>query len=261
MGKKDRKKKNDNRIQIPGAPPGTYLPPGMTLEQFQQIMQQKIMQQQMQQQRMAAQQRARAEMQKKAEEAKEAGEVEAAGPSSEASPEGPPPQSRPRGRPAPPTWFKGDDRHQSITIYPIYINKEKTVAGGRRIPKDIAVTRPHIQEMFLVLQHAGFKTIGLQKMHPRDTFKGDPCNFGRLHILFKNKDGTPIQPDIAKTKNDLLKYIAEKIPQLKSRAFANSMNQGPDLSSLEEPTPQPAASSTSNPNKTANKKRKNRRKR
>ena len=57
-----------------------------------------------------------------------------------------------RQRPPPPPWFKGDDRHLSITLYPIYINKGKTVAGGRRVPQEIAIPRPHIQEMFVVLQ-------------------------------------------------------------------------------------------------------------
>ena len=64
----------------------------------------------------------------------------------------PPPQQR-RQRPPPPPWFKGDQRHLSITIYPIYINKGKTVAGGRRVPTDIAIHRPHIQEMFAVLHN------------------------------------------------------------------------------------------------------------
>ena len=178
----------------------------------------------MRQQQIAAQKKA-------AEEAAARGETPEAPESQQQHPQSQPVQ---RQRPPPPSWFKGDDRNLSITLYTIYINKEKTVAGGRRVPTDIAIPRPHIREMFAVLQHAGFKVIMVNKMHPRDTFKGDVCNVGRLHILFKNPDGTPIKPDIAKNKNELLRYICSMIPKLKSRA---QFHHQPNVEEL-EPEPQ-----------------------
>merc|ERR1712226_33748 len=117
----------------------------------------------------------------------------------------------------PPSWFNGDERHRSICIYPIYINKEKSVAGGRRVPKEIAVVRPILKEMFLVLQAAGFKCMGIPKCHPRDTFKANPSNIGRLHIEFKDSDGNPLKPEIAENKMELLKYLCKMIPELKHR--------------------------------------------
>jgi len=120
-----------------------------------------------------------------------------------------------------PVWFNGDQRYRSMVVYPIYINADKSVAEGRRVPKKSAVSRPKSQEILDILTHAGFECVLLKdKLHPKDTYKSDPCNWGRIHVKFKNVDRTPILPEIAKTKSDLLKYIGEKIPLLKSRVNA-----------------------------------------
>lgn len=116
-----------------------------------------------------------------------------------------------------PEWVKGSERSKSISLYPIYINKEKTMRGGRRVPKELAVFRPEVREMFMILQHAGFEVAYSNNVHPRDTYRAHPSNNGRLHILFKNEEGKPVKPDIAKTKMQLMKYICEKIPLLKHR--------------------------------------------
>jgi len=118
----------------------------------------------------------------------------------------------------PPEWYKGSERDLSISIYPIYINKEKSLKEGRRVSSELAVKCPILKDMFMVLQHAGFSAIGEAKFHPKDTFKANPSNIGRLHILFKNKDKTPILPNIAKNKMELLKYLCKMIPLLKHRA-------------------------------------------
>jgi signal recognition particle subunit SEC65 len=255
--KAKEKKQQRKDLRAAGLPPGVKLPPGVTVEQFQQAMAQRQQQQMQQQQQQARQQAMRQQQlaaQVKAQQAatKRKLEIEAkiaAGADPDAPEnqiqqvqhQGQPQQPVRRQRPPPPPWFKGDDRHLSITLYPIYINKHKTVAGGRRVPQDIAVPRPHIQEMFVVLQHAQFKVIMVHKMHPRDTFKGDVCNVGRLHILFKNEDGTPIKPDIAKNKNELLRYICKMVPKLKSRA--QNQGQNPQIEELEQASQQPDSSS------------------
>lgn len=120
-------------------------------------------------------------------------------------------------RQPPPSWYNGDERHRSIVLYPIYINSFKTVAGGRRVPKEFCVPRPHVREMFMILKDVGYECVMVPKCHPRDNFKGDPNNLGRIHILFKNQEGEPLKPEIAKNKVELLKYVGGKIPLLKSR--------------------------------------------
>lgn len=257
--KAKEKKEQRKQLRAAGLPPGVKLPPGVTVEQFQQAMQQRQQQMQQQQQQQAKQQAMRQQqlaaqvkaqqeaMRKKAEiEAKIAAGGDPEDPENQIQQIQQQGQQQPvrRQRPPPPPWFKGDDRHLSITLYPIYINKGKTVAGGRRVPQEIAIPRPHIQEMFVVLQHAQFKVIMVHKMHPRDTFKGDVCNVGRLHILFKNEDGTPIKPDIAKNKNELLRYICKMVPKLKSRAQHSAQ---PQIEELEQAQQQPDSPQTGQP--------------
>ena len=43
------------------------------------------------------------------------------------------------------------------TIFPAYLNKKKTVAEGRRIPKDKAVENPNFSEIAEVMKAKGFQ--------------------------------------------------------------------------------------------------------
>jgi signal recognition particle subunit SRP19 len=52
---------------------------------------------------------------------------------------------------------KHSERERWICIYPAYINNKKTLAEGRRIPKDKAVENPTHQEIRDVLSAAGMK--------------------------------------------------------------------------------------------------------
>jgi len=120
-----------------------------------------------------------------------------------------------------PSWFNGDQRHRSMVIYPIYLSAEKSVAQGRRVPKSLAVTRPKSQEILDILTYTGYKCVLLKdKLHPKDNYKSDPCNWGRVHLEFKGEDGKPILPKIATTKAQLLRFIGSKVPLLKSRVVA-----------------------------------------
>jgi len=170
-----------------------------------------------------------------------------------------------------PYWMELEHRKQSISLYPIYIAKEKSVAQGRRVPVKYAVARPRAQEMMDILTHVGFECIlSKSKLHPKDTYKSDPCNFGRIHLLFKNPDGSPVKPDIAKTKIQLLKYLGEKIPLLKSRIQNPDPKPAPGskeassgkakATACPAPAAAPAATSSSNTKKTTNNKRKPRKK-
>jgi len=156
-----------------------------------------------------------------------------------------------------PSWFNGDQRYRSMVVYPIYINSEKSVAEGRRVPKKYSVYKPKSQEILDILTHAGYKCVLLKhKLHPKDTYKSDPCNWGRIHVEFKNADRTPLLPEIAKTKSDLLRYIGEKIPLLVSRKNApppkkNTSNpsQSKQQTTEEKSAPKPAPAAKRKPRK------------
>jgi len=87
-----------------------------------------------------------------------------------------------------------------IVLYPVYINSKKTVAEGRRIGISKSCENPTCLEIgdccnFLKLPFA----IELHKAYPRDFMQR-----GRVRVLLKKDDGTPINPSIASSKLFLL---------------------------------------------------------
>ncbi|KAI6232973.1 hypothetical protein M3Y99_00957600 [Aphelenchoides fujianensis] len=94
--------------------------------------------------------------------------------------------------------------------------QKKKLEQGRRIPKEKAIPNPTAQEIFDILQHAGLKCeLNKTTMHPRDPNR-EPIARGRVRVQLKNDDGSPVDAKF-KTRKDLMFYVAEKIPQLKSR--------------------------------------------
>ena len=88
-----------------------------------------------------------------------------------------------------PFWMELENRKQSISLYPLYIAKEKSVAQGRRVPVKYAVSRPRAQEMMDILTHVGFECIlSKSKLHPKDTYKSDPSGGQKSRFAFKRGD-------------------------------------------------------------------------
>lgn len=86
-----------------------------------------------------------------------------------------------------------------ICIYPAYINSKKTIAEGRRIPKDKAVENPTHQEIRDILVAAGMK-IGVEnKLYSRERSK-ELLYRGRIRVQLKNDDGSPFNPDFPTSK-------------------------------------------------------------
>lgn len=111
---------------------------------------------------------------------------------------------------------KHSDRERWICIYPAYINSKKTIAEGRRIPKDKAVDNPTHQEIRDILVAAGMK-IGVEnKLYSRERSK-ELLYRGRIRIQLKNDDGSPINPDLP-TRESIMLHLGQTIPKLKSRA-------------------------------------------
>lgn len=111
---------------------------------------------------------------------------------------------------------KHSDRERWICIYPAYINSKKTIAEGRRIPKDKAVDNPTHQEIRDILVAAGMK-IGVEnKLYSRERSK-ELLYRGRIRIQLKNDDGSPCNPDFP-TRESVMLHLGQMIPKLKSRA-------------------------------------------
>lgn len=84
------------------------------------------------------------------------------------------------------------------------------------------------------------------KQYPRERSK-ELLYRGRIRIHLKNDDGTPVNPEFP-TRDSLLVYIGEKIPQLKSR-------QNKPAEAASSGSGQPQAPATTGGNKKKNKRR------
>jgi len=116
-------------------------------------------------------------------------------------------------------WFhptkKHSERERWICLYPVYINSAKTLAEGRRIPKEKGIENPTPQELRDVLATANLN-IGVEaKWYPRE-LSHDNVTRGRIRVQLRNDDGTPANPDFP-SRNSVLLYAAEMIPKLKTR--------------------------------------------
>ena len=99
------------------------------------------------------------------------------------------------------------------TIYPAYLNSNRTVAEGRRISKRKACSDPRWQEIKDVLESTGnFEVVGEgNKTYPREVDKETPAHRGRVkYHLVKESDRL-------NSKKDILIFLADMIPRLKSR--------------------------------------------
>ncbi|GIY44943.1 signal recognition particle 19 kDa protein [Caerostris darwini] len=125
---------------------------------------------------------------------------------------------------------KYSDRERWICIYPAYINSKKSYAEGRRIKKEQCVENPTCHEIRDVLDAASFQ-IGVEnKLYSREQNKDNVIFRGRVRVQFKNDDGSLVNPKFP-TRKDLLVYVAETIPKLKSRTQSKSSDQPQNVQS------------------------------
>lgn len=122
----------------------------------------------------------------------------------------------------------GADKWSSI--YTVYLNKNRTKAQGRRVSKEIAVINPTIYEIKDILHNMGFKIYAEDKVHPRELDRFRPLGpppfnnpfRGRIRYQLKDENGKPTNPKY-QTKNDVLNYLGEMIPKLKTRIEGHKM--------------------------------------
>ncbi|KAJ1558845.1 signal recognition particle subunit [Nowakowskiella sp. JEL0078] len=101
-----------------------------------------------------------------------------------------------------------------MCVYPLYIDANKTMSQGRRIPKEFAVNEPVAVYMAEVVRSLGLSCIFENgKRHPKD-----PFTFGRLRVQVRYGEGdgaalrgNPIQTNI-RNKKDLLLAICKGLP-------------------------------------------------
>jgi signal recognition particle subunit SRP19 len=116
------------------------------------------------------------------------------------------------------------DECRFVCIYPAYINAKKTRAQGRRVGKSKAIDNPTVAEIRDILENAGLKVVvEPNRLYSREESR-EPQQRGRIRVQLKNADETLIK-DQFKTKDDLLFYLIEMIPKLKSRSGNQQQQQ------------------------------------
>ena len=94
----------------------------------------------------------------------------------------------------------------------MYIDANKTLADGRKLPKKFCCEYPQMQELKEVLDHLGFEHAYEEKAYPRDL-----TQYGRFRVLLKDPaSGEPVVEGI-ESRRALLQRCGELIPGLKSR--------------------------------------------
>ncbi|KAJ4339988.1 signal recognition particle subunit [Didymella glomerata] len=92
-------------------------------------------------------------------------------------------------------------------LYPVYFDKSRTRAEGRRVGSELAVENPLAREMADAAASLGLSTVfEPDKTHPKDW-----ANPGRVRVLLK-KDGKLTDPDI-NNKHHLYILIAQYLKQ------------------------------------------------
>ncbi|KAL1800911.1 hypothetical protein ACET3X_001253 [Alternaria dauci] len=118
-----------------------------------------------------------------------------------------PPQSQ-MLYPQSPAIKTSTDREQSKhyqCLYPVYFDKSRTRAEGRRVAKELAVDSPLAREMADAAADLGLRTVfEPDKTHPKDW-----ANPGRVRVLLKHQ-GKLVDDDV-KNKHHLYILIAQHL--------------------------------------------------
>ncbi|XP_028851017.1 signal recognition particle 19 kDa protein isoform X3 [Denticeps clupeoides] len=112
------------------------------------------------------------------------------------------------------------DKERFMCIYPAYINSKRTLAEGRRIASEKAVENPTCAEIRDVLTAAGMNVHVENKMYPRE-WNRDVQFRGRVRVQVKKEDGS-LYLDKFSSRKDVMFYLAEMIPKLKTRTQKSS---------------------------------------
>lgn len=111
---------------------------------------------------------------------------------------------------------QNSDTERWICIYPAYINRKRTLAEGRKIPKQKAVDNPTCKEIDDVLSTTGLPYIFENKLYPREKSKEFNVR-GRARVQIKKDDGTPLNADFP-SRESVMIHLGTLIPRLKSRS-------------------------------------------
>lgn len=92
-------------------------------------------------------------------------------------------------------------------LYPLYFDKKASRAGGRKVPKELAVDTPDIEDIIQMLSYLKIPmVVEMNKRHPRDHF----C-VGRVRYNLKNEDDTWANKEI---QNSNFSFLSPSLTNL-----------------------------------------------
>ena len=88
-------------------------------------------------------------------------------------------------------------------LYPVYFDKSRTRAEGRKVGAELAVENPLARDIVDAVQMLGLRA-GLEpeKLHPKDW-----ANPGRVRVQLKNEDGSLVNTKIKNSKPPSLSQL------------------------------------------------------
>lgn len=77
-----------------------------------------------------------------------------------------------------------------MCIYPTYLNGARSIAEGRRVPREACPTNPTLRDIVETAAKLGLRmVVEVNKRHPRD-----PFTLGRVRVELKKEDGSLAGP-------------------------------------------------------------------
>ena len=97
-------------------------------------------------------------------------------------------------------------------VWPSFLDSEKTVQRGRRVPKDAAVASPTVEDISEVCQQLGLWHV----VEPYCCYPREPYVEGRVRVRLWDAQGQPCNGEVP-TRKGLHRRLAQDIPGLDSR--------------------------------------------
>jgi len=77
-----------------------------------------------------------------------------------------------------------------VCVYPTYLNGARSIAEGRRVPREACPTNPTLRDIVETAAKLGLRmVVEVNKRHPRD-----PFTLGRVRVELKKEDGSLAGP-------------------------------------------------------------------
>jgi signal recognition particle subunit SRP19 len=104
-----------------------------------------------------------------------------------------------------------DEAKKWVAVWPTYLNKNKSVAAGRKVSRQLAVADPHPKEIMMACA-----VLGLRCGMERKAYSRDFLDMLRVRVQLRAADGTLLVADI-RNRRALLVRLARAIAALEHR--------------------------------------------